>query len=321
MLARTMGRVQGFLGLADSAGACERGHPPMAPITRWRHSPEYLRGVMSRKRVLTWLVHDTGLYRVLDRVWWSNRSIEVTRHVVPAPVERRVRVALIADLHVVRPGPRERRLLELIERERPDAIALNGDFGALGGPPDACGPVLEQLQAPLGVWASLGNWDYGNPVADWRSFLAAHGVRLLLNESAPLVDRLWLLGLDSALVGWPDLDRAFSGVPTDAFVVGLIHCPVLFEDLAGRVPLALAGHTHGGQVLLPGVRPLYMPRGCWPYVSGWYPRDGSRMYVSRGIGCPSLPVRVACPPELAIFEFAPTDKAAEVGLLWPTGPR
>src|SRR2546422_7601599 len=142
----------------------------MAPITRWRHSPEHLREVMSRKRVLTWLVHGTGLYRALDRLWWTNRRIEITRHLIPAPVERPLRLALVADLHVVRPGLRERRLIDLLERERPDVIVLNGDFGALGGPPDACGPVLAAMRAPLGVWATLGNWDYGNPVADWSEF-------------------------------------------------------------------------------------------------------------------------------------------------------
>ena len=116
---------------------------------------------------------------------------------------------------------------------------------------------------------------------------------------------LFRSGLDSALVGEPDLDMALAAVPHGGYAVALLHCPVLFEDVAGRVPLALAGHTHGGQVLFAGLPPLYMPRGCWPYVSGWYERDGSRMYVSRGIGCPSLPIRIGCPPELALFEFTP----------------
>lgn len=277
----------------------------MAPITRWRHSPKYLSEVMSRKAVFTRLVHGSGIYGALDSLWWPNRRIEVTRHVVEVSIERPLRLALVADLHVVNPGPRERLMLELLARERPDAIVLNGDFGALGAPADACGPVLAQMRAPLGVWATLGNWDYGHPVADWRAFLKAHGVRLLRNASTALAEGLWLAGLDSALVGTPDLDEALAAVPSTAYTVAMIHCPVLFEDIAGRVPLVLAGHTHGGQVLVPGLRPLYMPRGCWPYVSGWYEREGSRMYVSRGIGCPSLPVRIACPPELAVFEFGP----------------
>ena len=260
---------------------------------------------MARKRWITWLVHGCGLYDVIDRMSWPNRRIEITRHVVAAPVARRVTLALVADLHFVRVGERERRLIELLERERPDAIALNGDFGEIGGEPDACGPVLERLRAPLGVWATLGNWDYAHPVADWNAFLDARGVRLLRNAATRLVEGLWLAGLDSALLGWPDLEAALVGVPGEALVATLIHCPVLFDDVAGRVPLVLAGHAHGGQLRLPPLPPLYMPSGCGPFVSGWYERRGSRMYVSRGIGCSSLPVRIGSRPEIALFEFVP----------------
>lgn len=300
----------------------------MAPITRWRHPEHRHRRILARKRLLTLLVHGSGLYRVLDAVWTPNRHVVVTRHTVHAPTSRPIRVALVSDLHVVRPGPREDRVIELLEAERPDAIALNGDFAALGGTPEACGPVVERMHAPLGVWATLGNWDYGHPVEDWRRFLASRGVRLLCNEAAPLLDDMWVAGLDDALAGWPDADAALTPVPPVAFVIGLIHCPVLFDDVSERFPLVLAGHTHGGQIRIPGLPPLYLPRGCWPYVSGWYERGASRMYVSRGIGSPSLPIRVACAPEIAIFELAPpdlerspTDKAAEAGLRQPIGPR
>ncbi len=277
----------------------------MTRITRWRHAERRHRDILARKRLLTMFVHGSGLYRLLDRVWTPNRKIVITRHRVPAPVSRPIRLALVSDLHVVRPGPREDRLIELLEAERPDAIAMNGDFAALGGTPEACGPAVERMHAPLGLWATLGNWDYGHSVDDWRAFLGARGVRLLCNEAAPLFESVWFAGLDDALAGWPDADAALAMTPPDAFVVGLVHCPVLFDDVAGRFPLVLAGHTHGGQVRIPGLPPLYMPKGCWPYVEGWYESRGSRMYVSRGIGCPSLPIRVACPPEIAIFELVP----------------
>ena len=281
----------------------------MVPITRWRHPERRHRHILARKRLLTMLVHGSGLYRVLDALWRSNRGVEVTRHRVEAPVTRPIRLALVSDLHVVRPGAREERVIELLDAERPDVIAMNGDFAALGGSPEACGPVIERMHAPLGVWATLGNWDYGHPVADWRAFLQARGIRLLSNEAAPLVNSVWIAGLDDALAGWPDADLGLANVPPGAFVIGLIHCPVLFDDVATRFPLVLAGHTHGGQIRIPGVRPLYMPKGCWPYVSGWYERGGSRMYVSRGIGSPSLPIRIACAPEIAIFELVPSAQA------------
>jgi hypothetical protein len=88
----------------------------MPPITRWRHEPRNHRRILTRKRWLTALIHGSGLYALLESLWIPNRHIEVTRHAIAAPVPRRVRVALVADLHVVRPGARERRVLELLER-------------------------------------------------------------------------------------------------------------------------------------------------------------------------------------------------------------
>ncbi len=275
----------------------------MAVITRWRHDARYLDRMLRRKRLLTAIVHGSGLYRALDAMWAPNRWIEVTRHRVTAPVARPIRIAQVSDLHVVRPGARERRVLELLARERPDAIVLTGDFNALGGAPDAFVPVVAAMQAPLGVWATLGNWDYGHPVDDWAATLEHAGVRLLRNRAAPLVDRVWLAGLDDPLVGHPDPDAAVRDVPAGAFIVALVHGPVVFDDIAGRFPLVLAGHTHGGQIRIPGLPPLYMPRGCRPYVDGWYSRAGSRMYVSRGIGAPGFPVRMFCAPEIAVFEL------------------
>ena len=78
--------------------------------------------------------------------------------------------------------------------------------------------------------------------------------------------------------------------------MGLIHCPITFDDIAGRCALAFAGHTHGGQVRIPGLPPLWPPAGCGRYVAGWYERNGSRLYVSRGIGAKTLPIRLWLPP-------------------------
>jgi len=69
--------------------------------------------------------------------------------------------------------------------------------------------------------------------------------------------------------------------------------------------LALAGHTHGGQVRLPFWGPLWLPGGIGPYVQGWFSATGSRIYVSRRLGTTLLPVRFACRPELAIISLQP----------------
>ena len=261
--------------------------------------------MLERKRVMREWLARSGVHGALERLWPGGRRIAITRHRLPAPVREPVRIAHVTDLHVVRHGTAERQLIERLADERPDAIVFSGDFTSPDSPPETCGEVLRALKAPRGVWTTLGNWDYWHPVRDWPAFLAERGVRLLRNSSAPLVPGVWLAGLDSAVAGSPDPELALAGVPPGGFAIALIHCPVLFDEVAAAFPLCLAGHTHGGQIRVPGLRPLYMPAGCWPYSDGWYERHGSRMYVNRGIGTPGLPIRVACPPEIAIFTLAP----------------
>jgi hypothetical protein len=277
----------------------------MATITRWRFSDRSVERLLARKRFLRSLIDSIGLYRLLEAAWPAGRRIEVTRHRIAAPVATPVRIAHVADLHIARSGARERQLLERLASERPDAIVLSGDFTDPHGDAQACGEVLRQMRAPLGVWTTLGNWDYWHPVDDWPVFLSAHGIRLLRNESAALTGDVWLAGLDSAVAGSPDPEAAVSRIPEGSFVIGLLHCPVLFDEVAHHFPIALAGHTHGGQIRIPGLPPLHMPAGCRPYADGWYQRGGSRMYVNRGIGAPGIPVRLACPPEIAMFTLEP----------------
>jgi predicted MPP superfamily phosphohydrolase len=85
----------------------------------------------------------------------------------------------------------------------------------------------------------------------------------------------------------------------------IAHGPIFFSRSAGQYDLALAGHSHGGQVRVPFWGPLWLPGGIGPYVQGWFAAGGSRMYVSRGIGTTLLPVRFACRPELAIVTLQP----------------
>jgi hypothetical protein len=238
--------------------------------------------------------------------------IEVTRHRVLAPVDPPLVIAHLTDLHVRRLGRREESLLAHLARERPDAIVVTGDSLIDGDPlvPEReredefayarTGELLDRLRAPLGVWAVRGNWENERRPRDERAYYDAHGVRLLLNESRELRPGVWLAGIDDP-EGSPDAEAALASIPHGAYAVALFHSPALFDQVAGRVPLALAGHTHGGQVRPPFLRPFWLPSGSGRYLEGWYEAGGSRLYVSRGIGTSVLPVRFLCRPELAIL--------------------
>jgi hypothetical protein len=107
--------------------------------------------------------------------------------------------------------------------------------------------------------------------------------------------------LDDPSSGTPNLDAALKTVPQGAYVIAAFHAPAFFDNIAGHVPLVLAGHTHGGQVRLPLVPVFWLPQGSGRFLEGWYAERGSRMYVSRGIGTSFLPIRFLCLPELAII--------------------
>ena len=225
--------------------------------------------------------------------------IEVTHQSVPAAVGQTLKIAHLTDLHTSGLGFRERRLLRLLEREKPDLIVITGDSVPPSGSYEAEAPVLRALHAPLGVWLIRGNWENWHARRNEAEYYRANGVNFLLNRSAEIRPGVWLVGFDDTGFARGGTERALSGVPDGAYRIALFHAPLFFSGSAGRYDLALAGHSHGGQVRLPFWGPLWLPGGIGPYLEGWFRAGGSRMYVSRGIGTTLLPVRFACRPELS----------------------
>jgi len=280
-----------------------------------------------------------GVYGTLD-------DLDVSKeYAVPIPYLPRsldgITIAQLSDLHV---GPyiRERELRELVHvtnQLRPDIVVITGDIldRSLDSLPDTV-KGLAGLQAPLGVFAVLGNHDIST---DRYSFTEEHrggvnivkgvesiGIRTLRNEVAHLgsgQDRLALLGLD-----WPRYtsggsfynyqqtrtQRILAQMAEEAGAetprVLLAHHPDTFTDVHGHdVGLTLAGHTHGGgQVVLGewGGAPVGIGMFRFKYLSGLYQERGHSLYVNRGIGYLGIPIRINCPPEISRFKLVcPTE--------------
>jgi uncharacterized protein len=234
--------------------------------------------------------------------WIEPFRIEVTRHRVSAAIPTPLKIAHLTDIHTYGLGAREQEMIRLIDAERPDLIVITGDLISHSGSYQGCRDVLRKLHAPLGVWIVRGNHEVWWPVEKERDFYASAGAQLIVNENRRIAERVWLIGLDDAFAGAPDLEKGLAGVPPDDFKIALFHSPAFFDLAAGRCDLALAGHTHGGQVRLPLVNPFWLPPSCGRYLEGWYESKGSRMYVSRGIGTSILPIRFMCRPEITIVE-------------------
>lgn len=219
------------------------------------------------------------------------------------------------------------RAVETVVAAEPDAVLLGGDFLYSTDPSVEMqiDTLLELLDPLLGAgipaYAVLGNHDHAVGAADeLTTALQGVGIPVLVNEVAvvpgPVADparQLHVVGIGAETAGRADVDAALAGLPEDAPRVVLTHNPTVFDRLpAGSAPLTLAGHTHCGQVTLPG-----SPR--WSYLAltaeerivadGWAPEEfgaeGNRLFVTCGIGFSLAPIRVNAPPQVAFFELRP----------------
>jgi uncharacterized protein len=198
---------------------------------------------------------------------------------------------------------------------RPDLIALGGDFvsmpwsyqnyEAAADAAEPCARLLSQMHAPHGLWAVMGNHDYfTNPRRVTRA-LQTEGIKVLANHSEAIEQdsaRFWLAGVNDVLSGTAQLDQTLQSVPRNEATVLLAHEPD-YADFVARSPvdLQLSGHSHGGQVRLPFVRPLYLPDLARKYPVGLYRIGALTLYTNCGLGTVGLPMRLNCPPEITLI--------------------
>jgi predicted MPP superfamily phosphohydrolase len=232
-------------------------------------------------------------------------------------------IALLSDFHYdpyfsVHPI---RSAVEIVSRLRPDLVALTGDFvsaswlgSAVRGAADAepCAELLAKLRAPHGVWAVLGNHDAVAGADRVSEALNAVTVTTLSNQSVAIERdgaRFWLAGVDDVLDGSPDLPGTLRGIPSAEAVVLMAHEPDYADYVAGYpVDLQLSGHTHGGQVRIPFLPPLYLPPLAEKYISGLFQIRALTLYTTPGIGTVDLPVRWNCPAEVTFITLTRSSK-------------
>lgn len=260
-----------------------------------------------------------GIYALgIEPVWLQTVRRDV---VLPGldPAFDGYTIAQLSDLHVGCgvPGRLLRDAVARVNRARPDLVALTGDFvhrGARGDLAERAGEVLAPLAASDGVLAVLGNHDAGcyggRRVADQASMrqvagaLREGGVRVLDNERV----RITRAGARLDVAGFGDLwSDAFTpwAVPVDGVTIALSHNPDTAPELAGRgMSLVLAGHTHGGQVWIPGIGAPILPVRHKEFVAGHYPVGDGQLYVNRGLGWLRR-VRLFTRPEVTVLTLRP----------------
>ena len=245
-------------------------------------------------------------------------------------------VAQISDFQIGLWGDNRgtaRRSVARIVEAKPALVLISGDF--IYHPGENIEPEIETavdivrplVEAGIPTYAVLGNHDYGmsskkarpkiEEAARLESALESAGIEVLENEAVRLSfpntdDSLYLVGVGSLWANRDNVSKALSSVPDSSPRIVMTHNPDSFEQFPpSSAPLTVAGHTHGGQVRVPG-----LPQWSWlrftqkdkVYADGWakgFGEPGNRLYVNPGIGMSIAPIRLFCPPELTFFTLQP----------------
>jgi predicted MPP superfamily phosphohydrolase len=268
-------------------------------IENWYAAPSFIRFALRL----------TGLYgrarRNAERVQVRENPARLRR--LPAGFDG-FTILQISDMHVEMNDGAMRRLIELLPGLAYDVCVLTGDFRAQTyGPFDATLEGLARVRPHLTgpVYGVLGNHDTVCMVPGMEEM----GIRMLLNESVTIergAERIHLAGIDDAHYFRVDnIEKAAASIPPDECCILLSHTPEIYRQAAhAGIDLLLGGHTHGGQICLPGSIPITLdsdlPRrmgsGAWNYhkMAG---------YTSVGVGSSILPVRLNCPPEITLHRL------------------
>ena len=268
---------------------------------------------LTRRDVLKGLVGvsvGTALGTGAHGYWYERHRVELTStalRVADLPEALAgLRVGFMTDLHRSSTVPHElvESAVGRLMAERPDLILLGGDYVTwrdrhfVGPAADA----VRGLSAPLGVFGVLGNHDDDRDVPE---AMAARGIEILMDART----RLTVRGESLDLIGiryWTTRGRDLASVARGAARASILlaHNPSRLKDAAElSLPIMLSGHTHGGQIILPGLGAIAARN--FPIVAGTGVRDRTTAFVGRGVGTVFVPIRVNCPPEVAILTLQP----------------
>jgi predicted MPP superfamily phosphohydrolase len=243
-------------------------------------------------------------------------ALTVRQHAIAVPdlppALAGLRVLHLSDLHFDGFPGFGQHIARTIAGHPFDLAVITGDYrfythGGYAHLASELAVLAPALACRLGVFGILGNHD----LIEMVPMIERAGVRLLLNESVRLAHAVrgatvWLVGLDDPhFFGLHDFDKALRGVPSDGFRVLLAHSPELLPEAAAHhIHLYLTGHTHGGQICLPGGFAPYMNINCPPdLISGAWRYGAMQGYTSAGVGASGVFARFFCPPEIVIHEL------------------
>lgn len=253
-----------------------------------------------------------------DRKKLKIERVEIQVPGLPASLDG-FRIGQISDLHL-EPFTTQEDIwtaVQALNSLKTDMVAVTGDF--VTNNTKAAGLVADtvsHLEAPHGVFASLGNHDFWSGPGDVVRALTQKNIPVLSNETRRIqTDRgtLWLGGIHSVYINKPDVRKTLQDWKDTQPLVLMMHEPDAADDIAaaGVKGLQLSGHTHGGQLVFGKNSPSRIRRARHgkKYLAGHYKVGSMELYVNRGIGCVGVPWRIGAPPEVTEITLRSPDLA------------
>jgi len=259
----------------------------------------------------------------IAKAYYDTNSLEIKHHTIQnirlEEVLRGLKIAHISDLHIKRIGPREKKIINILNEEKPDLIFFTGDFIGFKCSFNPVISFFRELRAGTGIYGVLGNIDYSN---ENGSCMLCHkeGSKELIGEHINKVNILRnsaielningkpinIIGLDDPVERKDDLRIALSKVNPIAPSILMAHSPRVFKKASNLgIDLLLCGHNHGGQIFfLKYFRSLLKDGASLKYLEGFYQQEKTLMHVSRGAGTSFLPFRLGVKPEITFIQFA-----------------
>jgi len=277
-----------------------------------RHLPP-ASGLLSRRNLLRAagaVALGTAAWTAAHGFLYERHHIEVTEQTLdvagwPSALSG-LRIGFLTDLHRSSTVSHEMvtHAVDLVMARQPDLIVVGGDYVTNRDHRfiQPAADALAKLTAPHGVFAVLGNHDDERDVPaalQAAGFIVLRDARTQISIHNEPVD---IAGLRYWTHRMADITRVVRGASPTLLMIA--HTPKrLVEAMALSVPLLLCGHTHGGQIVLPGIGAVAARE--FPIIAGTERRENTTVFVSRGVGTVYIPVRVNCPPEVAILRIEP----------------
>lgn len=251
------------------------------------------------------------VYVFIRSVFVEPNSLEVTKYEIEDNYLQGVRIVFLSDFHLKkRDYKRLDKIVALTNKQLPDMVFMGGDFANGHNYKNSmdmniAAQKLSLINAPK--YTVLGNHDWWSNGKEITAVLKDNGISVLENSAVRTIVRrryVDIVGMADLTTRQPNIEKALARTRMPRIV--LTHNPDIYYNIMEDVSLILAGHTHGGQFIIPFTPPLFVPSKFGAqFASGLIEATHNKMIITRGLGTSVLPVRLNCKPEIVVVDFIP----------------